>query len=116
MKLYTYFRSSAAYRVRIALNLKDLPYEAVPVHLLRGEENAPAYRALSPLGTVPTLITDENDGGTALTQSLAIVEYLDEIHPRPPLLPRRCARPRARARAGADDPPATSTRSTTCAC
>lgn len=84
MKLYTYFRSSAAYRVRIALNLKELPYEAVPVHLLRSEENAPAYRALSPLGTVPTLVADD---GSALTQSLAIVEYLDEIHPRPPLLP-----------------------------
>jgi maleylacetoacetate isomerase/maleylpyruvate isomerase len=84
MKLYTYFRSTAAYRVRIALNLKGLPYEAVPVHLLRSEENDPAYRALSPLGTIPALLADD---GTALTQSLAIVEYLDEIHPRPALLP-----------------------------
>jgi maleylacetoacetate isomerase len=87
VKLYTYFRSSAAYRVRIALNLKGLPYEAVPVHLVRSEENAPAYRALSPLGTVPALVADESEGGSALTQSLAIVEYLDEIHPRPALLP-----------------------------
>lgn len=84
MKLYTYFRSTAAYRVRIALNLKGLPYEAVPVHLLRSEENTPAYRTLSPLGTVPALVADD---GSALTQSLAIVEYLDEIHPRPALLP-----------------------------
>lgn len=84
MQLYTYFRSSAAYRVRIALNLKGLAYEAVPVHLVRSEENAPAYRALSPLGTVPALVTDD---GAALTQSLAIVEYLDETHPQPPLLP-----------------------------
>jgi len=84
MKLYTYFRSTAAYRVRIALNLKGLPYEAVPVHLLRGEENDAAYRTISPLGTVPALVTDE---GAALTQSLAIIEYLEECHPRPALLP-----------------------------
>jgi maleylacetoacetate isomerase/maleylpyruvate isomerase len=95
MRLYTYFRSTAAYRVRIALNLKGLPYEAVPVHLVRNEENAPAYRALSPLGTVPALVTDK---GAALTQSLAIVEYLDETHPRPPLLPAD-ALGRARVRA-----------------
>jgi maleylacetoacetate isomerase/maleylpyruvate isomerase len=92
MKLYTYYRSTAAYRVRIALNLKGLPYEAVPVHLLRSEENDPAYRALSPLGTIPALLADD---GSALTQSLAIVEYLDEIHPRPALLP---ADPLERAR------------------
>ena len=84
MKLYTYFRSTAAYRVRIALNLKGLPYEAVPVHLLRGEENDAAYRTISPLGTVPALVTDE---GAALTQSVAIIEYLEECHPRPALLP-----------------------------
>ncbi len=95
MKLYTYFRSTAAYRVRIALNLKGLPYEAVPVHLLRSEENDPAYRALSPLGTVPALLTDEGD---ALTQSLAIIEYLEETHPQPPLLPAD-ALGRARLRA-----------------
>jgi maleylacetoacetate isomerase/maleylpyruvate isomerase len=95
MKLYTYFRSTAAYRVRIALNLKGLPYEAAPVHLLRSEENDPAYRALSPLGTVPALLTDEGD---ALTQSLAIIEYLEETHPQPPLLPAD-ALGRARVRA-----------------
>lgn len=97
MQLYTYFRSSAAYRVRIALNLKGLAYAAVPVHLLKdgGQQNAPAYRALSPLGTVPTLVTDD---GAALIQSLAIVEYLDETHPQPPLLPAD-ALGRARVRA-----------------
>jgi maleylacetoacetate isomerase/maleylpyruvate isomerase len=84
VKLYTYFRSTAAYRVRIALNLKGLPYEAVPVHLLRGEENTPDYRKISPLGTVPALVADTGD---TLTQSLAIIEYLDEIQPAPPLLP-----------------------------
>lgn len=85
LRLYTYFRSSAAYRVRIALNLKGLAHEAVPVHLLRdgGQQNRPAYRALSPLGTVPALQTA---AGT-FTQSLAIIEYLDETHPLPPLLP-----------------------------
>lgn len=96
LKLYTYFRSSAAYRVRIALNLKGLPYQAVPVHLLRdgGQQNHADYRALSPLGTVPTLET----GGGALTQSLAIIEYLDETHPLPRLLPAS-AEGRARVRA-----------------
>jgi len=96
LKLYSYFRSSAAYRVRIALNLKGLPYETVPVHLVRdgGQQNLPDYRALSPLGTVPTL-----DAGTgAITQSLAIIEYLDETHPLPPLLPAS-AEGRARVRA-----------------
>jgi maleylacetoacetate isomerase/maleylpyruvate isomerase len=96
LKLYTYFRSSAAYRVRIALNLKGLPWEAVPVHLVRegGQQNQPAYRAKSPLGTVPTLETDD---GT-FTQSLAIIEYLEEIHPQPALLPAS-AESRARVRA-----------------
>ena len=86
MKLYSYFRSSAAYRVRIALNLKGLPYEYAPVHLLRdgGQQLAPAYRALNPDGVVPALV----DGDTVLNQSLAIVEYLEETHPEPPLLPR----------------------------
>lgn len=97
MKLYTYFRSSAAYRVRIALALKNLPYQAVPVHLLRdgGQQHAADYRARSPLGTVPTL---ETDAGENLTQSLAIIEYLEEIHPLPPLLPVT-AESRARVRA-----------------
>lgn len=96
LKLYTYFRSSAAYRVRIALNLKGLPYEAIPVHLVRdgGQQNQPDYRARSPLGTVPTLETDAGN----LTQSLAIIEYLDETHPHPALLPAT-AEGRARVRA-----------------
>lgn len=85
MKLYTYFRSSAAYRVRIALNLKGLPYEAVPVHLLRngGEQRQADYLALNPAGLVPAL----EDSGAVLTQSLAIIEYLDETHSEPALLP-----------------------------
>ena len=85
MKLYTYFRSSAAYRVRIALNLKGLPYDVVPVHLVRsgGEQRFPDYLALNPAGLVPTL----DDDGVVLTQSLAIIEYLDERHPDPTLLP-----------------------------
>ena len=96
LRLYTYFRSSAAWRVRIALNLKGLAYEAVPVHLLRdgGQQNLPSYRALSPLGTVPALQT----GDATLTQSLAIIEYLEETHPQPPLLPVSAA-DRARVRA-----------------
>ena len=89
MKLYSYFRSSASYRVRIALNLKGLPYEVVPVHLLRngGEQFSPEYRALNPDALVPALV--DNDGGAAkaLTQSLAIIEYLEETHPMPRLLP-----------------------------
>jgi maleylpyruvate isomerase len=86
MKLYSYFRSSASYRARIALNLKNLPYDYVPVHLLRsgGEQLTADYRKLNPDGLVPILI----DGGTVLSQSLAIIEYLEETHPEPPLLPR----------------------------
>jgi len=85
MKLYTYFRSSAAYRVRIALNLKGLPYEALPVHLLKdgGAHLKDDYRAVNPSALVPTL---QDEGGT-LTQSMAILEYLEETHPAPPLLP-----------------------------
>ncbi|SIR11787.1 maleylacetoacetate isomerase/maleylpyruvate isomerase [Aromatoleum tolulyticum] len=96
MKLYTYFRSSAAYRVRIALNLKQLDYEAVPVHLVRngGEQRQTDYLALNPAGLVPTLIDD----GNVLQQSLAIIEYLDEVHPQPALLPGSPAE-RARIRA-----------------
>ncbi|NMG67001.1 maleylacetoacetate isomerase [Azoarcus indigens] len=96
MKLYTYFRSSAAYRVRIALALKGLDYEAVPVHLVRGggEQHQPEYRALNPAGLLPAL----EAGGQVLTQSLAIIEYLDETHPEPPLLPGS-ALDRARIRA-----------------
>jgi maleylpyruvate isomerase len=85
MKLYTYFRSSAAYRVRIALNLKGLPYEAVPVHLVKGggEQLKDDYRAVNPSALVPTL----QEEGATITQSMAILEYLEETHPEAPLLP-----------------------------
>ncbi len=85
LKLYSYFRSSASYRVRIALNLKGLPYDYAPVHLLRdgGQQLLPAYRALNPDALVPTLVDDDH----VLMQSVAMVEYLDETHPEPPLLP-----------------------------
>ena len=85
MKLHGYFRSSTSYRVRIALNLKGLRAEHLPHHLRKGEQCAPAYLALNPQGFVPTL---EDGSGTVLTQSLAIIEWLDETHPEPPLLPR----------------------------
>jgi maleylacetoacetate isomerase/maleylpyruvate isomerase len=93
MKLHTYFRSSAAYRVRIALNLKGLQAEMAPVHLLKdgGEQFGAAYDALNPQHLVPTL----EDDGMVLAQSLAIIEYLDETHPAHPLLPND---PRGRAR------------------
>ena len=87
MKLYSYFRSSAAYRVRIALNLKGLSYETIPIHLQKegGQNLKPDYRAINPQMRVPAL---KLDSGEVLTQSLAIIEYLDEVHPQPPLLPR----------------------------
>ncbi len=96
LKLYTYFRSSAAYRVRIALNLKGLAYQAIPVHLLRGggEQFRDDYRALNPAALVPTL----QDGDLVLTQSLAILEYLEETRPGVALLPADAAG-RARVRA-----------------
>ena len=86
MKLYSYFRSSAAYRVRIALNLKGLPYEMVPIHLTKdgGHQRKPGFVAVNPQMRVPALTLDNGD---VLTQSLAIIEYLDETHPKPPLLP-----------------------------
>jgi maleylacetoacetate isomerase len=84
VKLYTHFRSSAAFRVRIALNLKGLAYEPVFVSFAKGEHRQPAYAAINPQALVPALILDD---GTRLNQSLAIIEYLDEKHPRPPLLP-----------------------------
>jgi maleylacetoacetate isomerase len=87
MKLYGYWRSGAAYRVRIALNLKGVAYEHVGVHLLKdgGEQNAPAYRTLNPQGRVPSLMLDD---GTILIQSPAILEWLEEAYPEPPLLPK----------------------------
>lgn len=93
MKLYSFWRSSAAYRVRIALNLKELPYEVIPVHLVRngGEQLTPEYRALNPMALVPALIDDASDSGTVLTQSLAIIEYLEERFPAKPLLPADAA-------------------------
>jgi maleylacetoacetate isomerase len=97
MKLYGYFRSSAAFRVRIALNLKKLDYETAAIHLRRNDQSKPDYRAVNPQGLVPTL----EDGGQTLIQSMAIIEYLDELHPEPPLLPRDPA-DRARVRALAD--------------
>ena len=96
LALYGYWRSSAAYRVRIALNLKGLAYETRPVHLVRdgGEQHGEAYRALNPQQLVPCL----RDGERVFTQSMAIMEYLEETHPEPPLLPAD-ARSRARVRA-----------------
>ena len=94
MKLHGYFRSSAAYRVRIALNLKGLSTDHLPHHLRKGEQCAPAYLAINPQGLVPTL----EAGDTVLTQSLAIIEWLDETHPNPPLLPADPLR-RAKVRA-----------------
>ena len=98
MELYNYFRSSASYRVRIALALKGLAYDYLPVHLVRKEHLAESYAAVSPSRLVPLL----KDGDAWLTQSLAIIEYLDETHPQPPLLPAD-ALGRARVRALAQD-------------
>lgn len=89
MKLYSYFRSSASYRVRIALNLKALSYDVVPVHLLKdgGQQFSPEYRNLSPDALVPTLIDDSAGNAAVLTQSLAIIEYLEQVYAQPRLLP-----------------------------
>lgn len=86
LTLYSYWRSSAAYRVRIALNLKGLSYRQVPVHLVKdgGQQHSPDYLALNPQGLLPLLV----DGPTRIAQSLAILEYLEETHPQPALLPR----------------------------
>src|ERR1700687_4496216 len=83
MKLYGYFRSSAAFRVRIALNLKKLDYESAFIHLRRGDQRQPGFRGVNPQGLVPALEID----GAVLAQSLPIIEYLDETYPVPPLLP-----------------------------
>ena len=85
MKLYNYFRSSASFRVHIALELKGLSYEYLSVHLARGDHKLPEYAAVSPSGLVPLLVLDD---GRKLSQSMAIIEYLDEMHPTPALLPR----------------------------
>ena len=98
MQLYSYFRSSASFRVRIALALKGLDYEYVPVHLARNEQLEPDFAELTPARLVPLL----TDGDARITQSLAIIEYLDELHPQPPLLPAD-ALGRARVRALALD-------------
>jgi maleylacetoacetate isomerase len=97
MKLYGYFRSSAAFRVRIALNLKGIAHDQFSIHLRRNDQAKPEYRGVNPQGLVPALETD----GHTLIQSLAIIEYLDETHPAPPLLPATPA-DRARVRALAE--------------
>ena len=98
MQLYNYFRSSASYRVRIALALKGLEYDYMPVHLLKNEQLGPAFAQISPAGLVPVL----QDGDRLLTQSIAIIEYLDETHPEPSLLPGDAFQ-RARIRALGQD-------------
>jgi maleylacetoacetate isomerase len=85
MKLYGYFRSSAAFRVRIALNLKGVGYEQAFIHLRKGDQRSAEYLGLNPQGLVPALIADD---GAVLTQSLSIIEYIEETRPNPPLLPR----------------------------
>jgi maleylacetoacetate isomerase len=94
VKLYTYFRSSAAFRVRITLNIKGISYDAIPIHLTKdgGRHRSAEYRAVNPHMRVPSLALDN---GEVLTQSLAIIDYLEETHPQPPLLPTD---PLARAR------------------
>lgn len=95
IKLYGYFRSGAAYRVRIALNIKGIAVEQVSRHLRKGEQRAPDYLKINPQGLVPALVLED---GTILTQSLAIMDWLEETHPNPPLLPQDPIR-RAKIRA-----------------
>lgn len=98
IEMHSFWRSSAAYRVRIALNLKQLPFREIFVDLDGGEQNQPEFRALNPQGVVPTVLFED---GTRLTQSLAILEYLEETHPETPLLPSDPAgRARVRGIAG----------------
>jgi maleylacetoacetate isomerase len=97
MKLYSFFRSSAAFRARIGLNLKGLSYDTAAIHLRRNDQSTPDYRGVNPQGLVPAL----EDGGQILIQSMAILEYLDELHPEPPFLPKQPT-DRARVRALAD--------------
>lgn len=96
MRLYNYWRSSSSWRVRIALNLKGLKYDYVPVNLLEGEQHGAAYRAVSPGGTVPLLEVEESGKRVRIAQSIAIIEYLEERYPTPSLLPEH---PYLRARA-----------------
>ena len=84
MKLYTYYRSTAAFRVRIALNIKGVPYESISLHLRNGEHQKSGYREVNPQGLIPAL----DDDGVVISQSLAIIEYLEEKFPQPPLLPK----------------------------
>jgi maleylpyruvate isomerase len=95
LRLYSYFRSGSSWRVRIALNLKGIEYSIVPIHLVKGQQNTPEFRAVSPQGMVPALLVEEGGVSHTLTQSMAIIEYLEETHPSPPLLP---ADPFGRAR------------------
>lgn len=95
MKLYGYFRSGAAYRVRIALNMKGIAVEHISRHLRDGQQRAPEYLAINPQGLVPALVLED---GTVLTQSLAIIDWLEETHPNPALLPKHPIR-RAKVRA-----------------
>ncbi|MFV0544080.1 MAG: maleylacetoacetate isomerase [Marinicella pacifica] len=99
LTLYSYWRSTAAYRVRIALNLKGLSYETKAIHLVKdgGEQHSDAYRGVNPQGLVPSLVTAEGD---VITQSMAIMEYLDELQPEPALLPENPVT-RAQCRAAA---------------
>jgi maleylacetoacetate isomerase len=92
VKLYTFFRGSSPFRLRIALNLKGLAYEAIPVHLGKGEHRKSEFGAVNPQQLLPALVLDD---GSVLNQSLAIIEYLDELHPQPPLVPKE---PKGRAR------------------
>ena len=95
MKLYSYFRSSAAYRVRIALNVKGIAYDMAPIHLVKDVHQQPEFRAVNPQMRVPALVAP---GGEILIQSLAIIEYLEETQPEPPLLPKEpIARAKVRA-------------------
>jgi maleylacetoacetate isomerase len=102
MRLYSYFRSSASYRVRIALALKGLAFEYAAIHLVKNEQMSEAFRALAPAQLVPALVLDDAGAEGVLTQSIAIIEYLDETHPEPALLPKD-ALGRARVRAIALD-------------
>ena len=112
MKLYGYFRSSAAFRVRIALNLKKLDYETAAIHLRRNDQSTPDYLGVNPQGLVPAL----EDGGQILIQSMAIIEYLDETLSRAAVI-AKARRPTGRGCARSPtSSPATSTRSTICGC